>query len=288
MPHSIKDTARDALGHGRRLRGRNQLRRAHVDGATAAAVLRALTTATTDSPDPQESAWVARIEATRRRLAASREPLTVTDYGAGRRGDLTRLAVATGTLTTPTLGEMTRSSKPPRWAYLLFRLIRELQPRTGLELGACVGISASYQSAAMDLNGHGRLVSLEGADILAERSRLTLDELGLSHRAEVRLGTFTDTLDAALAELSPLEWAFIDGHHDGPATLMYAERILASVAPEAVLVFDDINWSSGMRDAWQEVVADERYSLTVDLRGVGLAVVSAEGRSRQRLSISYY
>jgi predicted O-methyltransferase YrrM len=247
----------------------------------------ALRAATTGSPSAEEQAWVERIEALRTSLLQSAEPLEIEDFGAGKRDRLDTQEHRDVQTTTRTLGHMTLSSKPERWAYLLFRLIRELRPTTCVEMGACVGISAAYQAAALEMNGSGQLVSLEGADVLARRSTQTLDELGLGHRASVRLGPFAETLPPVLAELSPLDWVFVDGHHAEKATLDYAEMILPALGTEAVVVFDDINWSAGMRRAWESIQQDERFSLTVDMRSVGLAVVSAGRQVRGSISVSF-
>ena len=138
-----------------------------------------------------------------------------------------------------------------------------------IELGSCVGISASYQAAALELNGAGRLVTLEGAEALAERTARSLDEMGLSHRASVRIGRFSDTLDDVLKELEPVGIAFIDGHHIEQATVQYMEQIAAYAGPESLLIFDDINWSEGMRKAWRTIADDPRFALTVEMRSIG-------------------
>lgn len=271
------EAAHVAVRASRRYRGRWQLRGASATGDAPVAVLDGLRAATRGRPAPDEAAWIARIELLRSLLATSPRPLSLSDLGVGR---------AVGSART--VGSMTRSSKPPRWAYLLFRLVRSVRPACCLELGACVGISAAYQAAALELNGAGRLVTLEGAAELAARSARTLEELDLAARAEVRVGRFAETVGPALADLRPVDWAFIDGDHAEDATLDYADRILAAAGPEAVLVFDDINWSDGMRSAWGRVVADERYALTVDLRSVGLAVKSDSAVSRHNVRVLYY
>jgi len=239
-------------------------------------------------PSREERVWVDRIEQVRASLADSQTPLTITDFGAGKR---TSDGVEQGEsqdAIVRTLGDMTASSKPARWAYLLFRLIRQLEPESCLELGACVGISAGYQAAALELNGAGRLLSLEGAEVLAARSSQTLEELGLSDRASVRQGAFAATLPGALADLRPLDWVFVDGHHVEEATIEYTELIVPALSGEAVVVYDDINWSPGMQRAWARIEADPRFSLTVDLRTVGLAVVSGvRPTGRRNLSIPY-
>lgn len=283
---SITDSIRTTVHSSRRWRGRVQLRGVRVSGEAPTAVLAALGRALSEQPSPEEAAWIERIERHRRRLAASDEALEIVDFGAGRAHRFDIGESQSTNVTVRTLGDMTRSSKPPRWAYLLFRLVRELQPPTVLELGACVGVSACYQAAALELNGRGRLVTLEGAPVLAARAERSIHELGLQSRASVVEGRFGDTLGDVLAELQPVAMAFVDGHHVESATLEYMTRIRAAAADEAVLVFDDIHWSPGMTRAWDQIAADPAFALTIDVGTLGLAVVSrsATGRTSERMS----
>lgn len=277
-----------AVRNSRRVRGRIQLRSLSASGAAPSAVVNALRKATLGRGTREEQQWIRRIELMRKLLLTSPDPLEIVDFGAGTGAQFDDGRQDTTHVTVRALGDMARSSKPPQWAYLLFRLVRELRVDSCLEMGACVGISAAYQAAALELNGRGSLITLEGSDVLAARSTRTLDELGLSHRATVRLGRFADTLPGAAAELDPLGMAFIDGHHVESATLDYMEQILPHLAPEAVIVFDDINWSDGMRKAWAAIVEDDRFALTVDLRSVGLAVRSASAEGQQHITVPYY
>ena len=66
------------------------------------------------------------------------------------------------------------------------------------------GSSAAYEAAALELTT-AVAITLEGAEPLAERSAHTLSELNLEHRAEVRLGPFSDTLDVAIADLEHVD-----------------------------------------------------------------------------------
>ena len=63
----------------------------------------------------------------------------------------------------------------------------------GLEMGTCVGISAAYQAAALNDNGAGRLVTLEGYAELAAEAQELWSNLGLSN-VEVIVGRFAQTL----------------------------------------------------------------------------------------------
>lgn len=277
-----------AVRNGRRLRGRLRLIGIRPDGVASSAVVRAIAAAATGRPCRDERYWLRRIELMRSLLLTSPVPLELVDLGAGAGARLEGRDASGGRVVKKTLGEMTLSSKPQRWAYLLFRIVRELQPEAVLEMGSCVGISAAYQAAALELNGSGRLVTLEGAEQLAETTKRTLNDLNLERRAEVRLGHFSETLDAALTDLKPIGLAFIDGNHVEDATVEYMQLISSVAADEAVLVFDDINWSDGMRRAWSRIVADDRFALTVDLQSVGIAVLSRSSSKSITARIPYY
>lgn len=241
-------------------------------------LLRAVRRTLQDDFAPEERAWIERIEAMRGRLLASADPVTVVDYGAGGPGD-TRTAeeMRRGRATQARVGDICRrASKPPFWARLLFALVREFRPRTAVELGTCLGVSAAYQGAAMQLNGNGgRLFTLEGADNLAALAVGNVAGLQLDN-IEVVAGRFDLTLDRVLRTAGTLDYAFIDGHHDEHATVAYFHQLLPFLSPGALLVFDDITWSPGMVRAWEKVAADPRVRAAVSLRAVGLCVLGDE------------
>jgi predicted O-methyltransferase YrrM len=139
-------------------------------------------------------------------------------------------------------------------------------------MGTAVGISAAYQTAALRLNGHGALVTLEGATSLAEIARNNFQQLGLD-TVEVVVGRFHDTLPVVLTNRRPVDYVFVDGHHDDQTTLAYFEHILPFLAETALLVFDDIAWSEGMKRAWATIARDKRVGVAVDLGAVGLCVI---------------
>ena len=63
-------------------------------------------------------------------------------------------------------------------------------------------------------------------------------------------------------------------NHD--AVLQYFAQTLPHLADSAVIAFDDISWSAGMRRAWEEVAAHPRVLAAIDLHTIGLTVVTAE------------
>ncbi len=258
----------------------------HPTGQSSEAVVTALREALRGRPTPEERVWVRRIEAQRQAMLTSVQPIRFEDFGSG--DDRESISGPEPTFREITLGEMTaRATSSPRQGYLLFRLTRALQPTSVLELGTCVGVSSAYIGAALELNGAGRLITLEGGKALAERSHHTLSELGLSHRVEVVQGAFADTLAGVLERVAPLQLAFIDGHHQEEPTLAYTEQVMPTLSEEAVLAYDDINWSEGMLRAWDSLDNDPRFAMTLNLGAMGVATVSAAPSGLHHKTLRY-
>ena len=178
------------------------------------------------------------------------------------------------------------ASKSPFWCCVLFKLIRSMHPNVCIEMGTAVGVSAAYQAAALKLNGHGTLLTLEGSSSLADIARSNLRQLGLD-TAEVVAGRFQDTLPGLLAARKPVDYVFVDGHHEEKATCAYFEQLLPFLAEAALLVFDDITWTEGMKRAWNTIAHDRRVGIAVDLGPIGLCVVdrSLAGRRNVRIPL---
>jgi len=160
---------------------------------------------------------------------------------------------------------------PRRNGQLLFQLIRHLRPRNVLELGTSVGMSALYMASAAAENESGTVVTLEGADALAEIASESFERADLSN-VEIVRGAFRDTLSAVLENRAAFDFAFIDGHHDEIATKQYWNAVASALSNGSVVVFDDIHWSAGMEQAWSEIRADRRLLPLLDIYGYGIGI----------------
>jgi predicted O-methyltransferase YrrM len=163
-------------------------------------------------------------------------------------------------------------------------LVRKLEPTALIELGTCLGVSAAYQAAALRINGKGSLTTIEGAAPLAGLSEKNLQRLGLDN-AVVVCGRFQDKLDGVLKENRPIDYAFIDGHHDEIATIAYYHSLVPSLSSNAVIVFDDISWSDGMHRAWNRILQTESVGFSLDLRGMGICLLDGGTAERRHFRI---
>jgi len=232
-------------------------------------------------PTPEEQVWIEKIESLRNELNSSTEQVTLVDYGAGLpQTGLGNHKEREGKVIIKTIGDVCRTaSKPYMWLFLLLKLIREFRPLVCLELGTCLGISASYQAAALKLNKSGRIVSLEGAESLARLAEGHFLNLGLDN-VDVVVGLFQDTLKNVLEENRPIDYAFVDGHHQEEPTLAYFREILPFLSERSVVIFDDISWSEGMKRAWSTIKEHESVKVCVDLVYVGICIIdrTTEGK----------
>lgn len=216
-----------------------------------------------------EREWIDRIQEMRTRLSGSKEVIELKDFGAGS-SIATPGKIDEGKSLFRTVGEICRNSSISRtWGSMLFQIVRHTRPSVCLELGTSLGISASYLGAACALNGNGSVLTLEGASSLAELARRNHISLGLN-MVTVIPGRFQDTLQAALSGNHPVDFVFIDGHHDRDATIKYFAQIKPFLSNRAVVLFDDILWSRGMRQAWRDIRRNAGSSVTLDLMRMGV------------------
>ncbi len=207
-----------------------------------------------------------KIEAERTRHNRSTETLTYRDFGVGKsRAD----GAQTGTEVERKISEISDSSAPAYKGEFLYQITRQTEPDICLELGSCLGISASYMLSALRENNSGILISIEGGESLSQEARATLQRLELPAESIV-CGTFDETLDQILPTTENIDLAHIDGHHDGQALLRYVTRILPHFSAGAVLIVDDILWSSGMRRSWKSISELDRVSSSADLLVCGI------------------
>ena len=229
------------------------------------------------------------IELLRDKAIAGNATVHSVDYGAGaptdsRSEELSQKGVRYTTSISEICSEGNVTLKD---RHLLFALVRQTQPRCVLEMGTSLGFSAAYMASALKLNRFGTLITLDGAAELIEIAKSHLRELELEDVCELVTGRFSDTLPGVLSDRRPIDLAFIDGHHDGDATLQYFEDFLPHLAESAVLVFDDIHWYQSMTEAWVTLTKSPHVVVAIELDAVGICVVTANKTTPQYIRLRH-
>jgi predicted O-methyltransferase YrrM len=100
-------------------------------------------------------------------------------------------------------------------------------------------------------------------------------------------GNFDTQLPRWLQQHKSIDFAFIDGNHAFKPTMAYFEAILEAVHENSILVFDDIHWSAEMEEAWAQISAHPRVTLSIDLFFIGVVFFRQEFAQKQQVSIRF-
>ena len=198
----------------------------------------------------------------RNALLSSKEQLTITDFGAGSRRN---------TNTQRAISDIAKTSGTPlKRAKLLYRIVHYLKPTQILELGTSLGIATQ----AMALGSHAATItSIEGCPNVADKAKQQLKTFQIKN-VSIKIGRFEDVLSTL--KQSHWDLVFFDGNHQKEATLQYFEQLLPKAHNDSLFIFDDLYWSKGMTEAWEEVKQHPKVTVTIDTFFWGLVFFRTE------------
>ncbi|MGW8122136.1 O-methyltransferase [Roseivirga echinicomitans] len=234
----------------------------------------------------EERNALSRVQELHSYYAESESNIQIKDHGFGQSSDTrTNEQMLEGVELTKKVSDVYKSaSSSKKNGELMFRIIRAYKPNLCFELGTCLGISAAYGLQALNLNKKGKFISLEGATELANMAQESLERFEIKG-LEIITGRFQDTLPNLLKEHKDIDFAFIDGHHEEKATLDYFEMFFDNISEKGILIFDDINWSSGMRKAWRRLKNDSRINCTIDTYDRGICFINKSKTSKSNYKV---
>lgn len=163
-------------------------------------------------------------------------------------------------------------------AKTLLRVARCFNAKRILELGTSLGIAT--QAFALS-NPRAEITTIEGSQQLADFTHKNLKQYGITN-VKVTNCIFQDYLDgkASLKPEGKYDLIYIDGHHDGAATLSYFEQLLPYAHNDTVFILDDIYWSRDMNDAWKLLINHEQVTASVDTYDLGFLFLRKEQRQQ--------
>lgn len=217
-----------------------------------------------------------KIEALREEMILQDRCVNVVDYGAGNpEENRSEQEMHKGVLKQVSTRDLCRIGLKNEFAHLIYALVKQHQPQQVLELGTCCGFSSIYMSKA--LANRGEIHTIEGSPETAKIAQENFHNAGCKNiRAHV--GRFSDVLPGFLSLTKPIDFAFIDGHHDRDATLGYFEQIKPYLSENALVLFDDISWSQGMKEAWNLIQQDKQIKSFQNFHKVGLCIMNKKGQ----------
>ena len=193
------------------------------------------------------------LESFRKRLYANDTKILVQDFGAGSR-------VFKGNVRNIHKIAKTAGITPKR-AQLLFRVVNYLQPKNILEMGTSVGLATSALSL-----GHpdSKVLTIEGCKTTSEVAQEQFDHFEMRNIQLIH-GEFDRVMDTKGIKNSNFQLIFVDGNHNKEATLALFNTLLANINNDTIMIFDDIYWSKGMTEAWEEIMKHPKVKVSIDI-----------------------
>ena len=191
-----------------------------------------------------------KLQAYRNELHQNSSSIHVTDLGAG--SHITKQNTRVISKIAKSAGTTSSRSK------LFYRLVNYFQFNTILELGTSLGIATYSMSLA---NPNAEITTIEGCPNI---SNFTKENLKKHQVTNVRI--LTGDFSKVIQPLSGNTYDFIyfDGNHQKEATLNYFETLLKAVHNDSVFIFDDIYWSKGMTEAWNNIIKHPEVTVSID------------------------
>ncbi len=198
---------------------------------------------------------IEQIKAFESRLKKNPFEINIQDFGAGSKklGQKRKIS---------SIYKM--SSSKGKYGKLLFQLVKHYKFQNMLEFGTSLGIGT--------LHLHLGNPSAEIQTIEACKETYLVAKENLKQFQNIQL--INETFDVFLSQSSNIKYdfVFVDGHHDGEALLKYMESLKVVSHTDTIFLLDDIRWSDSMFAAWNKIVAENNYHLTIDLFRMGLVV----------------
>jgi len=152
---------------------------------------------------------------------------------------------------------------------LLFRLAKYFKSETVLELGTSLGLGTVALSLS---NEFSAIQTVEGCPNTLQKAQEYFEKFNL-HNILIHQKLFSEFLQNSHEKFDLI---FIDGDHNGERTLEYFHSLLKNVHNNSVIVFDDIYWSKDMTTAWQQIIANDIVTVSIDTFQWGLVFFRKE------------
>ena len=213
------------------------------------------------------------IEKIREEIKAQNLPITLKDYGAGDpKENRDEKQMYEGVEKITNSFDLCSIGLKNEWAQKLYFLVKQNKPKNILEMGTCCGFSSIYMSKA---SNSSNIFTIEGDCNVAQLASNNIKKANCTNIKQF-IGKFQDILQEVLEEIKTINFAFIAGHHDKNATVKYFEQIKPYLTNNAIVVFDDISWSEGMKEAWNMIKKDKIIQHIEDLNKIGICYINKD------------
>jgi len=212
------------------------------------------------------------LETYRKDLLKCNKSIKVEDFGAGS------TVFKSNERKVSDLAKIAGASKTE--SQLLFRIIKYFNPKHILELGTSLAISTNTIDKA---STKAEITTIEGSKGIFDWNAKNTEKYNFENTTFIN-SLFDDYLDG-LNESKVFDLVYVDGNHTYEATMKYFNTLKKHINKDSVIIFDDIHWSEGMDKAWNEIIADEDVTLSIDTFHFGMVFFRTEQYNKEHFII---
>jgi len=183
-----------------------------------------------------------------------------------------------------------KASSASIWGQFLFYLIKKQKEPHVLEIGTNLGMSGSYILSALKNKQKSYFSTMEGVSDLCKISAQKFKLIDQEKRHEIIEGLYENTFFKIINRGKKYNFFFIDGNHQKEATLSYFFKLKAILNKPSILLFDDINWTPDMHQAWLIIKDDLDVLYSIDFFKWGLVIIDSDRSKKKkhfRLHLAY-
>jgi len=207
------------------------------------------------------------INTTKKWLYANNNIITVSDFGSGSN------VFKSNERKVANIAKIAGISK--KKTALLLRLVAYFKPENILEIGTSVGLGTTTLSVG---NPKAKIQTLEGCKNTATISQELFDKFNLKN-IKLTIGNFNDTVPL-IVNNNKFDLIYFDGNHQKEATLNYFNLCLESIHNNSIFIFDDINWSIEMQEAWAIIKEYPKVTVSIDTYFWGIVFFRKEQKKQ--------
>ena len=158
-----------------------------------------------------------------------------------------------------------QSATRGKYAKLIYLLSKNFEHKEILELGTSLGVGTLHLHWG---NPSAKITTLEACPNTFAFARKNLQSQCFPNGPI----NIENTLFKEFIETSKTNYdlIFIDGHHNGTALLHYIEALDKNSNEQTIFIVDDIRWSKDMFMAWNQLIQNEKYQLSIDFFKMGI------------------
>ena len=174
------------------------------------------------------------------------------------------------------------SSSGRRYGRLLYLLCKHYKPLHILELGTSLGRG----TLAMHL-GHSeaQITTIEGSPEIAAIASENINKFATNRtKIEVKVSSFSTYLSEL--DNATFDLVYIDGHHNGEALRKYLDQIMPYTHEQTLFLLDDIRWNDDMLKAWNELIKDPRFHVSIDFFRMGM-LSQRNSQAKEHFTLSF-